>query len=122
MLKLPETYRRLIELDITDDYTMGYNQMVGFRAGICTPFRFYDLDNEQVTPLRVHPFAVMDATLKYYMKVNPEDAMNHIQPLIDEVRAVHGDFVSLWHNESLSENRIWNGWEKVYRQLIQAAV
>lgn len=121
VLKLPETYRRLIELDITDDYTMGYALQVGFRASICTPFYFYDLDNEQATPLRIHPFAVMDATLKYYMKVKPENAMNYILPLIDEVRKVNGDFVSLWHNESLSENKIWSGWKNVYEEMVKAA-
>lgn len=122
VLKLPETYRRLIELDITDDYTMGLNLHVGFRASICTPFFFYDLDNEQVTSLRIHPFAVMDATLKYYMKIRPEEAMDHILPIIREVRQVNGDFISLWHNESLSENKIWAGWGGVYRQLVEAAV
>lgn len=121
VLKLPETYRRLVELDITDDYTMGYALQVGFRASICTPFYFYDLDNEQVTSLKIHPFAVMDATLKYYMKVSPADAMNHILPLIEEVRNVNGDFISLWHNESLSENKLWSGWKTVYEQMVMAA-
>ncbi len=121
ILKLPETYRRLIELDITDDYTMGYALQVGFRASICSPFYFYDLDNEQITNLRIHPFAVMDATLKYYMKVRPESAMEHILPLIREVKEVNGDFVSLWHNESLSENKIWAGWRNVYEQMVIAA-
>ncbi len=121
ILKLPETYRRLIELDITDDYTMGYALQVGFRASICSPFYFYDLDNEQITSLKIHPFAVMDATLKYYMKVQPEDAMNHIAPLIEEVRKVNGDFISLWHNESLSENKLWAGWKRVYEDLVEAA-
>jgi hypothetical protein len=122
VLRLPETYRRLIELDITDDYTMGYALQVGFRASICTPFYFYDLDNEQATNLKIHPFAVMDATLKYYMKVPPQEAMNHILPLIKEVKAVHGDFVSLWHNESMSENKIWAGWRKVYEDMVDAAM
>jgi hypothetical protein len=121
VLKLPETYRRLIELDITDDYTMGYALQVGFRASICTPFYFYDLDNEQITSLKIHPFAVMDATLKYYMKVSPSEAMSHILPLIDEVRKVNGDFISLWHNESLSESKVWSGWRIVYEQMVAAA-
>jgi len=121
MLKLPWTYRRLIDLDITDDYTMGFAFHTGFRAGICTPFYFYDLDMERSTNLRIHPFAVMDATLKYYMKISPDNAMDYIKPLIDEVKAVEGDFISLWHNESLSENKIWAGWKKVYVQLIEEA-
>lgn len=121
VLKLPETYRRLIELDITDDYTMGYALQVGFRASICTPFYFYDLDNEQITSLKIHPFAVMDATLKYYMKVRPDQAMSYILPLIKEVKNVNGDFISLWHNESLSENKLWSGWREVYHSMVEAA-
>ncbi len=121
ILKLPGTYRQLITLDITDDYSMGYAHHVGFRAGLCTPFHFYDLDQEQATTLRIHPFAVMDATLKYYMKVMPENAMNYIKPLIDEVKNVGGDFISLWHNESLSEYKEWKGWSGVYVNLIEEA-
>lgn len=122
ILKLPETYRRLLDLDITDDYTMGYALQVGFRASICTPFYFYDLDLEKPTNLRIHPFAVMDATLKYYMKVSPGDAMSYIKPLIDETKAVKGDFVSLWHNESLGDNKLWNGWKRVYEEMVDYAV
>lgn len=122
ILKLPGTYRNLIACDITDDYTMGYAHHVGFRASICTPYFFYDLDQEQITPLRIHPFAVMDATLKYYMKIEPHQAMDYINPLIAEVKAVHGDFVSLWHNESLSDYRMWEGWKQVYVQMINEAM
>ncbi len=121
VLKLPETYRQLIDLDITDDYTMGYAVNIGFRAGICTPFYFYDLDMERPTSLRIHPFAVMDATLKYYMKIDPSKAMDYIRPLIDEVRKVNGDFISLWHNESMSENRVWAGWRLVYEDMVAYA-
>ncbi len=121
ILKLPATYRQLIDLDITDDYTMGYALQVGFRASICSTYYFYDLDMEQATQLRIHPFAVMDATLKYYMKIPPEEAMNYIKPLIEEVKAVNGTFISLWHNESLSDNRLWAGWKTVYEQMVELA-
>jgi len=73
-LNLPDTYRNLIDEDITDDYSMGYAALPGFRAGICSPYNFYDLDIEVETKLRVHPFMVMDGTLKDYMKLTPTDA------------------------------------------------
>ena len=120
-LRLPITYRNLIDLDITDDYTMGYASAVGFRAGICTPFNFYDLDLELETKLKVHPFAVMEATLKYYMKVPPGDAINYIAPLIDEVRAVNGTFISLWHNETLCDEKQWAGWKSLYEETVKLA-
>lgn len=120
-LTLPETYRNLIDLDITDDYTMGFASQVGFRASICTAFNFYDLDMELETKLKIHPFAMMEGTLKYNMKVGPEDAMNKILPLIDEVKKVNGDFMSLWHNDTLNDRKIWTGWKAVYEKMVQYA-
>lgn len=120
-LILPETYRNLIDLDITDDYTMGFASQVGFRAGICTPFNFYDLDTELETKLKIHPFAMMEGTLKYNMKINPEEAMAKICPLIDEVKAVDGVFMSLWHNDTLNNKKIWLGWKAVYEDIVKYA-
>ncbi len=117
-LNFPETYRNLIEEDITDDYTMGYAALPGFRAGICSTFNFYDLDIEIETKLKVHPFMVMDGTLKDYLKLTTTDAIEEIKKLIDEVKAVNGTFISLWHNESLSNEKRWVGWRKVYEELL----
>lgn len=118
-LNLPETYRNLIELDITDDFTMGYASNYGFRAGTCTPFYFYDLDLEVETTLKVHPFAIMEGTLKYYMGIGPEDAIAHYRRLIDEVKMVNGNFISLWHNDSLNDYKQWKGWKNVFEEMIE---
>lgn len=121
-LSLPVTYRNLIDLDITDDYTMGYARQPGFRAGIANAFYFYDLDHDMPTSLRVHPFTVMDGTLRDYMQLQPADAFEHIKALIKTVKAVDGTFISLWHNESLSDSKRWAGWLEVYKKLIKEAV
>jgi hypothetical protein len=120
-LVFPETYRRLIEADITDDYTMGFSGEVGFRAGICTSFYFYDLPRETPTRLKIHPFTVMDATLRYYMKVRPAEVMSYVGPLIREVKAVNGTFITIWHNESLSNQKPWEGWKDVYEEILKVA-
>ncbi|MBM3436341.1 MAG: hypothetical protein FJY07_09030 [Bacteroidetes bacterium] len=117
-LQLPITYRNLISLDITDDYTMGFAAQPGFRAGICTSFRFFDLDLDAETKLRIHPFTLMDGTLRDYLNVPASEAIKHISPLIEEVKAVNGTFISLWHNESLSNDRRWEGWHLVYEKMI----
>lgn len=117
-LTMPETYRNLIDLDITDDYTMGYAFQVGFRASICTPFNFYDLDTELETKLKIHPFAVMEGTLKYHMKLQPKAGFEKIRSLIDEVKAVGGVFISLWHNDTVNDRKIWKGWKAVYEEMV----
>lgn len=122
MLKFPNTYRNLIERDISDDYSMGFANEIGFRAGICTPFNFYDLDLESETSLRIHPFGVMDATLNLYMKLNPEEAIERIKSMIAEVKKVDGVFTTLWHNETLSDEKAWKGWKSAYEEIVKAAV
>lgn len=118
-LHLPDTYRNLINQDITDDHTMGFAAQTGFRAGMCTSFRWYDLEMERSTNLQIHPFAVMDGTLRDYQQIDAANAMNHIRPLMEAVRSVGGTFISLFHNESLSEWRRWKGWRQVYEEMLK---
>ncbi|MFA6128374.1 MAG: polysaccharide deacetylase family protein [Bacteroidales bacterium] len=120
-LHLPETYRILLNLGIREDYSMGYSDCAGFRAGIASPFRFFDLEENKFTDLLVYPFQVMDVSLQKYLKLNPEQAIQKIFEIIDQVKKVNGTFISLWHNESLSEWREWKGWSKVYRELLTLA-
>jgi hypothetical protein len=120
-LSLPTTYRNLINLGIQHDYSMGYASQVGFRAGIASSFNFYDLDLDTETKLRIHPFAVMDGTLKDYLNLNPEEAKAIISQLIEEVKKVDGEMMSLWHNETLSNEDRWTGWLEVYEHLLQEA-
>ena len=118
LLRLPETYRNLLSLGIEEDYSMGYPGICGFRAGICTPFRFYDLQNEKETNLLVFPFQVMDTSLNKYMKLSPQEAQRHIEELVDEVKEVNGTFISIWHNESLHDRGKWKGWRLVFEQML----
>lgn len=111
---LPETYQLLVDLEVKEDYTMGYASHFGFRAGTCTPFYFYDLDFEIQTPLRVFPFAAMDVTLKDYLNFTPKKSYNTLMLLAKEVREVRGTLITVFHNESLSGTGRWRGWNKLY--------
>ncbi len=116
---LPETYQHLIDLEIEEDYSMGYASTVGFRASTSIPFYFYDLDFEIQTPLKIFPFALMDTTLNDYMKLTPKQSLGRIRDLKNEVKAVNGTFITLFHNESLSGYLRWNGWSRVYETMLK---
>ncbi len=120
-LNLPDTYHRLINVGIQRDYTMGYAGEIGFRAGICDPFYFYDLDNEVKTKLKIYPLTVMEGTLKDYLKVSTEEAESILFSLIDEVKKVDGTFISLWHNPSLNDHIKEGGWRIPYEKMIAYA-
>ncbi|MBO4328132.1 MAG: polysaccharide deacetylase family protein [Bacteroidales bacterium] len=118
-MTLPRTYQRLIELDIKDDYTMGYASQVGFRAGTATAFHFYDLDNDIATSLTIHPFAVMDGTMKDYLNLSVKDSYDLVSKVVDEVRKVKGTFIYLTHNETLGGQKRWQGWPEMYRKILE---
>lgn len=120
-LRMPDTYHRLLAAGITDEYSMGYAEAIGFRAGLAIPYWWYDLSREAVTPLRVHPFAVMDVTLKNYLRLSPQEACVRITELVEVLRQTGGTFTSLWHNNSLSDRDDWAGWRRVYIHLLAVA-
>ncbi|KAF0238194.1 MAG: hypothetical protein FD181_1220 [Prolixibacteraceae bacterium] len=118
-LKFPKTYQNLIKAGITEDYTLGYPDQAGFRAGICTPFNFYDLENEETTNLMVVPFQVMDGTLRNYQELSPEDAFKETEILMREVKKAGGTFVSIWHNETVNDIGEWKGYREVFEKMNQ---
>jgi hypothetical protein len=119
LLSLPQTYRDLIATGIKEDFTLAFADLAGFRASTCTPFFWYDLENDEVTDLYVRPTAVMDQTLRKYMALSAVDATKLIEELIQNVKSVHGTFISLWHNESINDFGVWKGWKEVYINMLE---
>ncbi len=120
-LHIPQTYHNLLKENFSHDFSMGYASQPGFRASICSPFNFYDLDSESITPLRILPVAVMDSTLASYLKLSPKKSFGIINKLMDEVVATGGTFVSLWHNDTLCDCRQWEGWKGLYTKMFRLA-
>lgn len=116
-LNLPETYQNLLQQGIEEDYTMAYADESGFRAGTCTPFFWYDLTKEEKTNLKVHSFCAMDVTLRNYLKLNPEEALEELIRLKNEIQKVNGQMITLFHNSNF--NGEWNGWKKVLEDFMQ---
>lgn len=120
-LRFPATYRMLISAGITEDYTMGYSSQVGFRAGIAAPFRFYDLGKEETTALVIYPFAVMDASLHYHLKLSPGAAFEKSKQILAEVKKVNGTCIFLAHNDLIGDEGPWPGWRPQFEKLIEYA-
>ena len=113
-LLFPNTYHILQKIGITDDWSMGFAEYVGFRAGTSFPFRWFDLSKNQETNLIVHPFCLMDVTAKNYMKLHPDEAIDVGRTLKELVFIFGGRFTFIVHNESLSETEGWGGWKRVF--------
>ena len=120
-LHLPDTYQDLLRLDITNDYSMGYADQIGFRAGISRPYFWYDLRKEKMTSLLVHPFCMMDVTLQQYLQLTPAEAVTSACVLIQQLQQVGGTFSTIWHNSSFSPAHGWAGWQSAYQQIVVTA-
>lgn len=107
MVSLPDIYRNLVELEIERDFTMAYEDSIGFRAGTCTPFLFYDLDYETRTPLMIHPLA---ASTKAFEGKFASDINKTVTQIMAEVNQVNGTFTMVFSNTDFSNedhNKIW---------------
>ncbi len=120
-LQLPRSYRILQHTGILHDYTMGYADMTGFRAGISIPYPFYDLERDNETKLTIHPFCVMDTTLQKYLKLTPEEGVERYHRLVESLRRVGGTFCCIIHNQNLCERYGWQGWRQTYEQMLELA-
>lgn len=112
-LSFPKSYLHLIKNEIISDYRMGYAKTIGFRAGTCTPFFWYDLQLEKTTHLLIHPVAVNDEILKLSRTFHIDDVLEKWGRMIENVKLLNGHFYLLWHQETLPEF----GKEKVGRRL-----
>lgn len=112
---VPETYRNLIAAEFTDDFTMGYSYQIGFRAGTCTPFQFYDIPLEVQQPIKVFPFVLHDYALREIHK--KKELERRMDAIYNEIKLVKGTFISVFSNELLGSDHTFD-WKEVYHQLI----
>lgn len=118
-MNLPETYERLIKHSITNDHSMGYGSINGFRASYCLPFFWYDLKNEKQTSLLIHPFCFMEANSFFEQGFNAMQAGEELQQYFDVVKKVNGKLITIFHNHFITEEPQWIEWRKMYEAFLK---
>ena len=106
------TYEALANSGITDDWSMGFADTVGFRSGTCKPYTYITGKNQQII---VHSFQIMDVSCKNYLNLNSSQAneLGNLFKLI--VQNIGGDFCFVVHNESLSGKQGWKSWVSTFQ-------
>ncbi len=98
--KVPDTWEYLSKAGFQYDTTFGYVDCVGFRNGMCYPFRPFNLNTNQEIDILEIPLVVMDGTLdQTYMRLDDKGKWDLLKMLIDRVAGCHGVFTLLWHNK-----------------------
>ena len=111
-IRLPVAYRNLIELEVEEDYSLGYSDYAGFRAGTCTPFLFYDLDYEVQTPLMIYPISI--SYQSFVPGVDLETVKTRMLSILEKVKEVNGVFIPVFSNGLFSELSDHEKWKTIF--------
>jgi hypothetical protein len=116
---LPHTFQRLIEAGITDDYSMGYGSINGFRASVASSFYWYDLERERQTKLLLHPFGFMEANALFEQRLSLEEAFDELIHYYKVVKESRGTLITVWHNSTLGTDVMFKGWRELYARFLE---
>jgi peptidoglycan/xylan/chitin deacetylase (PgdA/CDA1 family) len=101
--KLPETWEYLSSAGFRYDSTFAYPDMVGFKNGMCHPYKPYNLNAGRFVDIIEIPLVVMEGSLSDYMQLGEDTAWKVIRDLVDIVAEKSGVITFLWHNTTLDE-------------------
>lgn len=110
---------RLLSWGITENYSMGFADSIGYRAGTSRPFYWYDWQKDGVSDLKLVPFWGMDVTLKKYLRLTPNEALEKVAQASQYASNIHADWRMVWHNESVNDWSEWKGWGVVLKKFLQ---
>ncbi|MBO6794885.1 MAG: polysaccharide deacetylase family protein [Balneolaceae bacterium] len=101
------TPKELSDAGIEHDYTVGYADRTGFRAGVAFPYSAFDWINKKILPIKIHPLIVMECSLlnEGYMGVSYKEASEIIGTYHTILKKLGGEFVFLWHNHLLIDKK-----------------
>ncbi len=122
--KTPDSWEVLSHAGILYDTSFGYHDMIGFRNGLCHPFRPFNLNtNKKINILEI-PLNIQDMTFLIHMKTNAKESWNHIKNLIDTTERVGGVLTILWHNWTFCLPASLGGlfdkeWTKLYEKILK---
>lgn len=100
-IHVPDSWEKLARAEFLYDTTLGYNDIVGFRNGMCHPFRPYNLNTDSEINILEIPLAIMDNTV-FESSTSYEEAWNLVKRLIDTVALYNGVICLNWHNDSFN--------------------
>jgi hypothetical protein len=116
---IPGPYGNIEKSGMREDYSMGYPEEPGFRAGTARSFYFYNLHEEKQSGLKIIPFQFRNTSAGGERCMDPGSTRTVIRKLLDATRKAGGTFVSIWHSASLAENEQCRGWREVFEYLLE---
>ncbi|MBZ9651516.1 polysaccharide deacetylase family protein [Psychroflexus montanilacus] len=114
-LNFPDAYLNFNKLEIEEDFSMGYQRNIGFRAGTCTSFQFYDLNLEQVSGLVVQPYVLNSNVLR---NLDVYEKIEELKQLKSSIKAVNGQMNFIFENSDFADRSFKNAIFAMMKEMI----
>lgn len=97
------TPNALLRAGITEDWSMGFSDILGFRARTTHAFLYFNFDTEQMEPICLKPFSIMDGVFYIHQGVSVLKAKEDVEKHKNLIRKSGGNFVMVFHERIFSE-------------------
>jgi peptidoglycan/xylan/chitin deacetylase (PgdA/CDA1 family) len=115
-LKISESWEMLSRAGFKYDTTLGFNNVVGFRNGMCHPFRPCKAEDGRVLDILEIPLNIMDVAL-IGQAGSFRQAWEISKQILDTGEKYNGIITLLWHNNSFSSPYL-KEWNKLYVKIL----
>jgi peptidoglycan/xylan/chitin deacetylase (PgdA/CDA1 family) len=99
------------------DCTLGFNEALGFRAGVAAPFHPWDPRRGRAGELLELPLTAMDGVLFRTLKLGSAEAAQRVREHLQQVEQAGGLAVLLWHPNAADAEH-FPGWWECYRAVL----
>ncbi|MDO9576661.1 MAG: hypothetical protein Q7J16_02120 [Candidatus Cloacimonadales bacterium] len=100
------------------DSSVGFDEKIGFRAGISYPFQPYNLKEDRPFNILEIPLIAMDLAMQKQVDFNYRKAKRKFAQLLDKSKKHRSHFSVCWHTH-LSDPIDYPGWSKLYWQILK---
>ncbi|HQQ93349.1 MAG TPA: polysaccharide deacetylase family protein [Bacteroidia bacterium] len=98
------------------DFSMGYSDVPGFRAGTSFVFNYYDFERERETDFKLVPFCLMDGAYSIHTKRTQDEILATVDEMANDIESSGGNFVSVYHERSFDDH-LYPGFGTLYREM-----
>lgn len=106
VIQFPDSFREFAAKGFQRDFSLHFYDCIGFRAGTITPFYFYDIGQEQKTPLELIPIGI------YHKVLSAQFSIRKARRCLEANIALHKrlgiPFTLLVSNSFMDNRKPWN--------------
>ena len=96
-----DTWRAQSQAGLSQDYTLGFNDRIGFRNSAALSFR------DHASGMKVIPMGLMDSHLYDYAELSADARFQKIDGFLDELVATGGETSIIWHQRVFHPDYDW---------------